>query len=46
MPTNAMVYDTLAFYNNALALLIGNGVALMAFRLIPPIPPAMAAPCG
>ncbi|GGJ17381.1 FUSC family protein [Neoroseomonas lacus] len=38
MPTNAMVYDSLAFYNNALALLIGNGAALAAFRLIPPIP--------
>jgi len=43
MPTNEMVYNSQAFYNNALALLIGNGAALMSFRLIPPIPPAVRA---
>ncbi len=41
MPTNTMSFDTLAFYNNAVALLVGNGAALLAFRLVPPVPPAV-----
>ena len=34
-PTNQMSYDTTAFYNLALAIVVGCGVAALAFRLLP-----------
>jgi uncharacterized membrane protein YccC len=40
-PANHMSYDTQAFYNNALAILLGNGAAALAFRLAPPPSPAL-----
>ncbi|HEY4044221.1 MAG TPA: FUSC family protein, partial [Rhodopila sp.] len=40
-PSNPAVYDPGQFYNNAIALLCGVGFALLAIRLLPPIPPAM-----
>ena len=39
-PANAMSYDPQQFYNTALAILTGVGVATVAFRLIPPLSPA------
>jgi uncharacterized membrane protein YccC len=39
-PTNPMSYDTAQFYNTALAIVIGCGVAPLAFRLFPPLSPA------
>ena len=36
-PTNQMTYNTLQFYNTALALTAGVGVAALAYRLIPPL---------
>ena len=40
-PTNQMNYDTLQFYNGALAILAGCGAAAVSFRLLPPLSPAM-----
>jgi uncharacterized membrane protein YccC len=39
-PTNQMSYDTTQFYNSALAIVVGCGVAPLAFRLFPPLSPA------
>jgi uncharacterized membrane protein YccC len=39
-PANQMSYDTLQFYNSALAILAGAGAAALSFRLIPPLSPA------
>src|SRR5206468_8271184 len=39
-PTNQMNYDTQQFYNSALAIIAGSGVAALSFRLIPPLSPA------
>jgi uncharacterized membrane protein YccC len=39
-PTNPMSYNTAQFYNSALAIVVGCGVAPLAFRLFPPISPA------
>jgi uncharacterized membrane protein YccC len=38
-PANQMSYDTLQFYNSALAILAGAGAAALSFRLIPPLSP-------
>jgi uncharacterized membrane protein YccC len=38
-PTNQMSYDTTQFYNSALAIVAGCGVAPLAFILIPPLSP-------
>jgi uncharacterized membrane protein YccC len=39
-PANQMSYDTTQFYNSALAIVAGCGVASLAFRLVPsPSPP-------
>ncbi len=38
-PTNQMSYDTAQFYNSALAIVVGCGVAPLAFRLFPPLSP-------
>jgi len=40
-PSNQMSYDTQSFYNNALAILLGNGAATLAFRLMLPPSPAL-----
>jgi uncharacterized membrane protein YccC len=42
-PTNQMSYDPGQFYNFALAVAAGCGVAALAFRLLPPLPPASRA---
>jgi uncharacterized membrane protein YccC len=42
-PTNPMSYDTLQLYNTALAVVAGLGVAALAFRSLPPVPPAWRA---
>jgi uncharacterized membrane protein YccC len=42
-PANTMTYDPGAFYNSALALLAGCGLAMLMLRLIPPLPPAYRA---
>jgi uncharacterized membrane protein YccC len=39
-PANLMSYDTVQFYNSALAIIAGSGVAAVSFRLLPPLPPA------
>jgi uncharacterized membrane protein YccC len=42
-PTNQMNYDTGDFYNTALAAIVGCGAGALAFRLLPPISPALRA---
>jgi uncharacterized membrane protein YccC len=39
-PANQMSYDTLQFYNAALAIVLGCGAAALSFRLLPPLSPA------
>ena len=39
-PTNQMTYNTLQFYNTALSIVVGSGVAALSFRLLPPLSPA------
>jgi uncharacterized membrane protein YccC len=40
-PANQMSYDTQQFYNGALAIVAGVGVAVLVFRLLPPLSPAL-----
>jgi len=40
-PENPITYDTLQFYNSALAIVSGAGAAAVAFRLLPPLSPAL-----
>jgi uncharacterized membrane protein YccC len=40
-PTNLMSYDTQQFYNSALAMLTGLVGAILSFRLLPPLGPAL-----
>ena len=40
-PANQMSYDTLQFYNAALAIVVGSGVGALSFRLLPPLSPAL-----
>jgi uncharacterized membrane protein YccC len=42
-PTNVMSYDTIQFYNTALAIVVGCVVPPVAFRLLPPLSPALRA---
>ena len=42
-PTNEMSYDTVQFYNTALSVVVGCGVAPLAFCLLPPVSPALRA---
>jgi uncharacterized membrane protein YccC len=42
-PTNQMSYDSGQFYNSALAIAVGCVVAPLAFRLLPPLSPALRA---
>jgi len=39
-PSNQMSYDVIQFYNRALAIVAGLGVAALSFRLLPPLSPA------
>ncbi|MGA2257869.1 MAG: FUSC family protein [Thermoguttaceae bacterium] len=39
-PENQMSYDTVQFYNGALAIVGGVGAAAFSFRLLPPLSPA------
>jgi uncharacterized membrane protein YccC len=38
-PTNQMSYDVIQFYNRALAIVAGLGIAALSFRLLPPLSP-------
>ena len=40
-PANQMNYDPLQFYNASSAIVIGVGTATLAFRLLPPLSPAL-----
>jgi uncharacterized membrane protein YccC len=40
-PTNVMNYDTSQYCNSALAIVVGCGVAPLAFLLLPPLTPAL-----
>jgi len=40
-PTNVMTYDTMQYYNSALAIVVGCSVAPLAFLLLPPLSPAV-----
>lgn len=40
-PENQMTYDTQAFYNSSLAIVVGVSIAALAFRLLPPLSPAV-----
>jgi uncharacterized membrane protein YccC len=42
-PTNPMTYDTGQFYNTSLAVFVGCATAALAFRLLPPLSPALRA---
>ncbi len=42
-PTNRMTYDPQQYYNSAAALVGGVAFAMLAMRLLPPIPPATRA---
>jgi uncharacterized membrane protein YccC len=36
-PANQASYDTVHFYNSALALIVGSGLAVLSFQLLPPL---------
>jgi uncharacterized membrane protein YccC len=40
-PANQTSYDTMQFYNAALAIVLGCGAAALSFRLLPPLSPAL-----
>ena len=40
-PTNQMSFDTAQFYNSALSIFVGCGLAMLSFRLLPPLSPAL-----
>jgi len=40
-PANQTSFDTQQFYNAALAIVLGVGAAVLAFRLLPPLPPSL-----
>lgn len=42
-PSNPSVYDPLAYYNSAMAILGGIVFAMLGMRLLPPMPPAWRA---
>ena len=39
-PANQMTYNTIQFYNTALSIVVGGGVAALSYRLLPPLSPA------
>jgi uncharacterized membrane protein YccC len=40
-PLNRMTYNTSSFYNSTLAIIVGVLVSVLAFRLLPPLSPAL-----
>jgi uncharacterized membrane protein YccC len=40
-PANQTSYDTVQFYNAALAIVLGCGAAALSYRLLPPLSPAL-----
>lgn len=42
-PVNQMSYNTIQFYNTALAIVAGCGVGALSFRLMPPLSPELRA---
>ena len=40
-PTNQMSFDTAQFYNSALSIFVGCALAMLSFRLLPPLSPAL-----
>jgi uncharacterized membrane protein YccC len=40
-PANHMSYNTIQFYNAALAIVAGSGVGALSYRLIPPLSPEL-----
>jgi uncharacterized membrane protein YccC len=42
-PANQMSYDTVQFYNTALAIVAGSGAGAASFRLMPPLSPIFRA---
>ena len=42
-PANPMNYDTVAFYNQASAIIVGIGAGALSFRMLPPLSPAFRA---
>jgi Fusaric acid resistance protein family len=40
-PANQQSYDTVQFYNGALAIVTGSGSAALWFRLLPPLSPTL-----
>ena len=40
-PENATSYDTVQFYNSSLALFAGSAIAVLAFRVLPPVAPVV-----
>lgn len=42
-PTNPMIYNMTQFYNIALAVFVGCAIGPLAFRLLPPLSPALRA---
>jgi uncharacterized membrane protein YccC len=40
-PTNQQSYDSVQFYNTALAIVAGFGAGALSFRLLPPLSPAL-----
>jgi uncharacterized membrane protein YccC len=40
-PANPMNYDTIAFYNQASAIVVGIGVGALSFRMLPPLSPSV-----
>jgi uncharacterized membrane protein YccC len=36
-PTNQMSFDTVQFYNSALSIFVGCALAMLSFRLLPPL---------
>jgi uncharacterized membrane protein YccC len=41
-PTNPMTYNTVQFYNSAVAIVAGACTAALSFRLLPPLSPAFS----
>ena len=40
-PANQMSYDTGQYYNSALAIIVGIGMAALSFRVLPPLSPSL-----
>jgi uncharacterized membrane protein YccC len=40
-PTNPQSYDTMQFYNAAMAIIAGSGAGALSFRLLPPLSPIL-----